>query len=142
MIRELRNADIDDLTELLLNYDKHIENHFNFKDYLENDIYSQYVYVIDDKIVGYILITIIDDLVEIHLLYVDNLFRNQKIGTKLIDYIINKYSSHRFLLEVAINNYIAIKLYENMNFKKINIRKKYYNDIDAYVMERLTIKSQ
>lgn len=136
MIRELRNADIDDLTELLLNYDKHIENHFNFKDYLENDIYSQYVYVIDDKIVGYILITIIDDLVEIHLLYVDNLFRNQKIGTKLIDYIINKYSNYRFLLEVAINNYIAIKLYENMNFKKINIRKKYYNDIDAYVMER------
>ena len=136
MIRELRNADIDDLTELLLNYDKKIENHFNFKDYLENDIYSQYVYVIDDKIVGYILITIIDDLVEIHLLYVDNLFRNQKIGTKLIDYIINKYSSHRFLLEVSINNYIAIKLYENMNFKIINIRKKYYNDIDAYVMER------
>lgn len=136
MIRELRNADIDDLTELLLNYDKKIENYFNFKDYLKNDIYSQYVYVIDDKIVGYILITIIDDLVEIHLLYVDNLFRNQKIGTKLIDYIINKYSSHRFLLEVAINNYIAIKLYENMNFKIINIRKKYYNDIDAYVMER------
>ncbi len=136
MIRELRNADIDDLTELLLNYDKKIENYFNFKDYLKNGIYSQYVYVIDDKIVGYILITIIDDLVEIHLLYVDKLFRNQKIGTKLIDYIINKYSSHRFLLEVAINNYIAIKLYENMNFKKINIRKKYYNDIDAYVMER------
>lgn len=136
MIRELRNTDIEELTKLLLNYDKHIENHFNFKDYLENDIYSQYVYVIDDKIVGYILITIIDDLVEIHLLYVDNLFRNQKFGTKLMDYIINKYSSHRFLLEVAINNYIAIKLYENMNFKKINIRKKYYNDIDAYVMER------
>lgn len=136
MIRELRNADIDDLTELLLNYDKKIENYFNFKDYLKNGIYSQYVYVIDDKIVGYILITIIDDLVEIHLLYVDNLFRNQKIGTRLIDYIINKYSSHRFLLEVAINNYIAIKLYEDMNFKKINIRKKYYNDIDAYVMER------
>ncbi len=137
MIRELKNTDIEDLTELLLNYDKNIENHFKFKDYLKNDIYSQYIYVIDDKIVGYILITIIDDLVEIHLLYVDNLFRNQKIGTKLIDYIINKYSNYRFLLEVAINNYIAIKLYENMNFKKISIRKKYYNDIDAYVMERI-----
>ena len=136
MIRELKNTDIEDLTELLLNCDKNIENHFNFKDYLNNGIYCQYVYVIDDKIVGYILITIIDDLVEIHLLYVDNLFRNQKIATKLIDYIINKYSNYRFLLEVAINNYIAIKLYENMNFKKINIRKKYYNDIDAYVMER------
>lgn len=137
MIKELKNTDIEDLTELLLNYDKKIENYFNFKDYLKNGIYSQYVYVIDDKIVGYILITIIDDLVEIHLLYVDNLFRNQKIGTKLLDYIINKYSNYRFLLEVAINNYIAIKLYENMNFKKISIRKKYYNDIDAYVMERI-----
>lgn len=69
-------------------------------------------------------------------MYVDNLFRNQKFGTKLMDYIINKYSNYKFLLEVSINNYIAIKLYENMNFKIINIRKKYYNDIDAYVMER------
>lgn len=136
MIRELKNTDIEELTKLLINYDKSIENHFNFSSYLSNDLYSQYVYIINDKIVGYVLITVIDDLVEIHLLYVDNLFRNQKIGTKLIDYIINKYSSHRFLLEVAINNYIAIKLYENMNFKIINIRKKYYNDIDAYVMER------
>ena len=136
MIRELKNTDIEELTKLLLNYDKNIQNHFNFKEYLKDDIYNQYVYVIDDKIVGYILITIIDDLVEIHLLYVDNLFRNQKIGTKLMNYIINKYSNYRFLLEVSINNYIVIKLYENKNFKIINIRKKYYDDIDAYVMER------
>lgn len=136
MIRELKNTDIEELTKLLLNYDKSVENHFNFSSYLSNDLYSQYVYIINDKIVGYILITVIDDLVEIHLLYVDNLFRNQKIGTKLIDYIVNKYFNYRFLLEVAINNYIAIKLYENKNFKIINIRKKYYDDIDAYVMER------
>ena len=136
MIRELKNTDIEELTKLLINYDKNIENHFNFSYYLSNDIYSQYVYVINDKIVGYVLITVIDTLVEIHLLYVDNLFRNQKFSTKLMDYIMNKYSNYRFLLEVSINNYIAIKLYENMNFKIINIRKKYYNDIDAYVMER------
>lgn len=136
MIRELKNTDIEELTKLLINYDKSIENHFNFSSYLSNDLYSQYVYIINDKIVGYVLITVIDDLVEIHLLYVDNLFRNQKIGTKLMDYIINKYSNYRFLLEVSINNYIAIKLYENNNFKIINIRKKYYDDIDAYVMER------
>lgn len=136
MIRELKNTDIEELTKLLINYDKNIENHFNFSYYLSTDIYSQYVYVINDKIVGYVLITVIDTLVEIHLLYVDNLFRNQKFSTKLMDYIINKYSNYKFLLEVSINNYIAIKLYENMNFKIINIRKKYYNDIDAYVMER------
>lgn len=136
MIRNLKISDIDSLIKLLLKYDKNIENHFNFKNYLSSDIYNQYVYVVNDKIVGYILITIIDDLVEIHLIYVDNLFRNQKIGTKLLNYIIDKYSNYRFLLEVSINNHVAIKLYENMNFKIINIRKKYYNNIDAYVMER------
>ena len=73
MIRELKNTDIEQLTKLLINYDKNIENHFNFSYYLSNDIYSQYVYVINDIIVGYVLITVIDTLVEIHLLYVDNL---------------------------------------------------------------------
>ena len=136
MIRELKNTDIEQLTKLLINYDKNIENHFNFSYYLSNDIYSQYVYVINDIIVGYVLITVIDTLVEIHLLYVDNLFRNQKFGTKLMDYIINKYSNFRFLLEVSINNYIAINFYKKYNFKEVGLRKKYYNDIDAYVMER------
>ena len=38
MIRELKNTDIEELTKLLINYDKNIENHFNFSYYLYNDI--------------------------------------------------------------------------------------------------------
>ena len=62
-----------------------------------------------------------------------------KIWKKKNSYSLIKVISIQDKITNAIplaNNYIAIKLYENMNFKIINIRKKYYNDIDAYVMER------
>ena len=133
MIRELKNTDIEELTKLLINYDKNIENHFNFSYYLSNDIYSQYVYVINDKIVGYVLITVIDTLVEIHLLYVDNLFRNQKFGTKLMDYIlkndvlicskakVSKYLINELsrILKIYMNEYLG-----KINEKSLNLLKR------------------
>ena len=39
------------------------------------------------------------------------------------------------LLEVRCDNINAIKLYKKYNFKIINIRKNYYENNDAYVME-------
>ena len=39
-------------------------------------------------------------------------------------------------LEVNVNNLYAIKLYENFGFKKVAIRKGYYNGIDGFLMER------
>ena len=39
-------------------------------------------------------------------------------------------------LEVRIDNDIAISLYEKFQFKKIAIRKNYYQTKDAWLMER------
>jgi ribosomal protein S18 acetylase RimI-like enzyme len=39
-------------------------------------------------------------------------------------------------LEVNINNEYAIRLYEKYKFKKVAIRKAYYNGTDGYLMER------
>ena len=50
-----------------------------------------------------------------------------------MEYLIN--ISERILLEVRCDNNNAIKLYKKYNFKIINIRKKYYDNMDAYVME-------
>ena len=126
IIRSAQEEDAKSLSEIRLKIDGETENLdrekgeaflsvFDFQEIIKDDTKNLgnlfLVAVVNDKIVGYVLITVIDTLVEIHLLYVDNLFRNQKFGTKLMDYIINKYSNFRFLLEVSINNYIAIKLY-------------------------------
>ena len=75
------------------------------------------------------------DLLEI---VVDKMYRNMSIGSKLIKYLIDNYCYHdkTITLEVAINNDIALKLYKKYGFKVVNTRKRYYGDIDAYLMKR------
>ena len=43
----------------------------------------------------------------------------------------------KILLEVRELNTPAQKLYEKFGFKKISIRKKYYNNEDAYIYEKV-----
>ena len=64
--------------------------------------------------------------------------RNQKIGSSILEKLINlsKSLDASFLtLEVNINNSNAIKLYNKFGFKNLGIRQNYYNgDTDAYIM--------
>ena len=44
---------------------------------------------------------------------------------------------HNVLVEVAVTNLAAIRLYEKHAFYKIHVRKKYYNNlVDAIVMQK------
>ncbi len=47
-----------------------------------------------------------------------------------------KKSGRKIFLEVAENNTPAIKLYEKLGFVKIGIRPKYYDGVDAILMEK------
>ena len=77
------------------------------------------------------------DSVDILDIYVDKEYRQQKIASLLIDYMISMADPKTsFLLEVAVDNLPAISLYEKFGFKVIHTRKKYYGQKDAYVMER------
>ena len=62
--------------------------------------------------------------------------KRQGIGTKLIDFVINKFNPEHILLEVSTSNENAIDFYKKNNF--IDIRTiKNYNDLgDALAMER------
>ena len=52
-----------------------------------------------------------------------------------MDYLINKVNKD-ITLEVKEDNVPALKLYEKYGFKKVAIRKGYYNGIDGILMER------
>ena len=69
-------------------------------------------------------------------------YQNNNIGTKLIEYLINKYEGivNNITLEVREDNLKAIHIYEKMGFKKVSIRKNYYNGIDGILMEREMVK--
>lgn len=128
------------------------EKYFNYVNVLGREISSNYilnlspvskcfVYEEDEEIVGFILIDLFDDRAEVIDIAVSLLYRNKKIGDKLLKHIIeickNK-GCENITLEVKVNNKPAIKLYKNNGFKILSIRKKYYSNgtLDAYLMIR------
>lgn len=105
----------------------------------ENKASKYFIYIENNNIIGFINYYDLIDRFEIANIFVKEEFRNKKIGYKLLSYIIElgqKRNIINITLEVNINNVYAIKLYEKCNFKIISIRKKYYNGIDGYLMER------
>ena len=100
-----------------------------------------YIYKENDEIVGFIIADIFDDRAEIIDVAVDVMYRNKKIGDKLVKYVIDlakENGCESITLEVKVTNKPALKLYKNNNFEIVSIRKKYYSNgtIDAYLMSR------
>lgn len=95
---------------------------------------------ISGEIVGFAGIKVILDEADIMNIVVKKDFRNNGIGSLLLDYLIS-YSKNINLktitLEVNEINIPAIKLYEKFDFEKLGIRKKYYNgENDAIIMSK------
>ena len=101
-----------------------------FNQELKLNIYSKIIAYKEDKILGFLIYDDIYDRYEIEYIGVLEEYRNKGIGSKLMEYLSDKPIS----LEVEINNKYAIKLYEKYGFKKVSVRKNYYNGNDAYLM--------
>ena len=93
-----------------------------------------FVYKKNKSIIGYLYYSLIYDRIEINQIEVLKSEQNKGIGTLLMDYLIKKNMD--ITLEVKKDNVNAIKLYEKFNFKKVAIRKGYYNGVDGVLMER------
>lgn len=86
-------------------------------------------------VVGYLKYEVTFDVVNIVDVFVDENFRRQGIATELFVFLFESVNPDRFMLEVNVNNFKAIKLYEKFGFVTIHVRKKYYKDGDALIME-------
>ena len=100
-----------------------------------------FIYEENEEIVGFIIADIFEDRSEIIDVAVDVMYRNKKIGDKLIKHVIDLAKENgcdSITLEVKVTNKPALKLYKNNNFEIVSIRKKYYANgtIDAYLMSR------
>ena len=91
------------------------------------------------SLVGYCLSWLIYDEIHILIVAVDESFRNQGIGKRLIvktlEHFIPRGANHA-VLEVRLDNYGAISLYEKLGFENLRIRRNYYAETgeDALVM--------
>lgn len=111
------------------------------KEFENNSFLKHFVYEKDGEIIGFYIISNIADLVEIFTIAVDKGHREEGIGSKLLDHIINyakENGASEIWLEVATKNIAAINLYQKYGFKVQTIRKNYYQKTgeDAYNMIR------
>ena len=66
--------------------------------------------------------------------------RNQHIGSLLLDNLLKYAKKNNILsimLEVNEKNTPAILLYKKYGFEQISVRKNYYNDDDAIIMNKI-----
>ena len=127
MIKKLTSDDTDHI-EQIFNLEKEIfkSSAFN-KSYLDTLIKGDnsfiYVYLIDDKVSGYLMILDSIDVYEILAIATIEEYRNKGIAQKLL----NKIKIKNIFLEVRESNQTAINFYKKNKFKEISIRKNYYS---------------
>ena len=98
---------------------------------------------LNNEIVGFCGIKIVLDSADIMNIVVKKDFRNLGIGTALLNEIITLCLSlnlSSITLEVRKDNEYAISLYKNFGFETLGVRKKYYNGIDGFIMEKKIAK--
>ena len=89
-----------------------------------------YVYLIDNKVIGYLAYKDVDLSYDIIQIGVDKNYQHQGIATKLMQKIMERCIS----LEVSCNNTNAIKLYEKLGFSKVCDLPNYYQGVDGIRM--------
>ena len=88
---------------------------------------------------GFIVYRIVVDEAEIITIGVNPEKRRQGIASAMIGIIeknLKNQGVKKIFLEVALNNKPAKKLYENMGFKVVGSRPKYYDGVDAILMAK------
>lgn len=122
MIKEVKK-------EVLINF---------IKEETDNPFRKYFTYDEKNIIKGYFIIDILYDRIELINIFVKKEDRNRKIGTNMLKYLIDFAKVGNFInitLEVEVKNVYAIKLYEKFSFKKVAMRKGYYQGIDGLLME-------
>lgn len=129
MIRFLEYTDIDLVNKLVDDKNYKID---------KNELNKQaYVYIENNKIIAFVSFVISYERAELYYIFVDNEYRRNHVASKLMEYMIDvcsKKDVETIDLEVKSTNEIAINLYKKYGFDVVNVRKKYYNGIDAYLM--------
>lgn len=124
------------LDNAIFDYDKY--NLETLKDFLTNDNYINLCAIIDDEIVGYIIVFSIFDEGCLIKIATNPKFQNNGIATKLFNTAkeeLLKKGVTNIYLEVSSENTVAINFYNKKGFVTESVRKSYYNNgDDALIM--------
>ena len=134
MISKLTKEEVQEVIQLGTMLNPNFSKLFHIENFNPNE--TIYIYKENNINKGFIHIQNGLDIIDLLNIIVKPEFQNQGIGSILLKYIIDNKEDKKIMLEVRSKNINAIKLYQKYDFKIINIRKNYYKDDDAIIMER------
>lgn len=139
MISKATLEDKESIIKLGKTFIGNFPNTYNIEEYLNNNNYIILINKENKLLKGFLIIYKNIDCYELELIIVDKEYRKQGIATSLLEHFFNTFctSNDIVFLEVSCENETAINLYTKFNFITINKRKKYYGNIDAYVMKKV-----
>lgn len=131
--------DLETIKDILASDFDEFWNYNVFKEELQSENSKYLVSKFNNEIIGFAGIKIIIDEADIMNIVTKKAYRNQGIGTFLLNEIISlckKLNLNSISLEVNEINKSAIHLYENFDFEKVGNRKNYYNGYNAILMAK------
>lgn len=134
MISKLTKEEVQEVVQLGTMLNPNFLKLFHIENLNPNE--TIYIYKENNINKGFIHIQNGLDIIDLLNIIVKPEYQNQGIGSVLLKYIIDNKQDKKIMLEVRSKNINAIKLYQKYDFKIINIRKNYYKDDDAIIMER------
>ena len=134
MISKLTKEEVQEVIQLGTMLNPNFLKLFHIENLNPNE--TIYIYKENNINKGFIHIQNAQDIIDLLNIIVKPEYQNQGIGSVLLKYIIDNKQDKKIMLEVRSKNINAIKLYQKYDFKIINIRKNYYKDDDAIIMER------
>lgn len=134
MISKLTKEEVQEVTQLGTMLNTNFSKLFHIENLNPNE--TIFIYKENNNIKGFIHTQNGLDIIDLLNIIVKPEYQNQGIGSILLKYIIDNKQDKKLMLEVRSKNINAIKLYQKYDFKIINIRKNYYKDDDAIIMER------
>ena len=128
MIKKLIINDVDYIEQIFSLEKENFKNSAFNKGYIETLIKGDnsfiYIYLIEDKICGYLMVLDSIDAYEILAIATIEEYRNKGIAQELLD----KIKIKDIFLEVRESNQVAINFYKKNKFKEISVRKNYYSE--------------
>ncbi len=131
MIRKLARSEYGLIIELARALKKSLTvDDFGFNDEI-------LVFEENSSILGFICYSRLYETVDILYIVVNEEYRRNGIATKLVSELLNIEGVKHILLEVNKENAGAIEFYNSLGFNVIREIKNYYDNQDAFAMERV-----
>lgn len=138
-IEKMNLNHLNELQEILISDFDDFWSFSTLKEEVENENSSYIIGKINNEIIGFAGLKKIFDQADIMNIVIKKTYRNQGIGTLLLENLIllaKDLNISTLFLEVNEQNKPAIHLYEKLGFKKLGVRKKYYNNNNGIIMKK------